>query len=304
MYFNFNKTHIDNSTSNNYYTLLGVNKNATTEEIKKAYRKLSLSFHPDRNGSDIKKSQTFCKMTDAYNILSDPDKRRNYDIELSISQVNLNPSIIHNMMLNNQDEYNLDYNNFLFNHDKKNLVNVHHKIPETIFKDLSITLLQSFEGCKIPVNIKKWRIENNRKIDINETIYIDIPKGIDNGEIIRLDKKGNSSNENNIGDVEIKIEISIGDSFFSREGLDLIYKKDITLKESFCGFSFDIRFLDGKEIKINNKAGNIIPPYFRKVIKNMGFERDNIKGNLVILFNVIYPKELSVEQIRNLNDIL
>lgn len=304
MYFNFNKTHIDNSTSDNYYTLLGVNKNATTEEIKKAYRKLSLSFHPDRNGSDIKKSQTFCKMTDAYNILSDPDKRRNYDIECSISQVNLNPSIIHNMMLNNDYEYNLDYNNFLFNLDKKNLANVHHKIPETIFKDLSITLLQSFEGCKLPVNIKKWRIENNRKIDINETIYIDIPKGIDNGEIIRIDKKGNSSNENNIGDVEIKIEISIGDSFFSREGLDLIYKKDITLKESFCGFSFDIRFLDGKEIKINNKAGNIIPPYFRKVIKNMGFERDNIKGNLVILFNVIYPKELSVDQIRNLNDIL
>ena len=312
MFFNFDNPNINNLNQENYYTLLGLKKTATIEEIKKAYRKLSLTLHPDRNSGDSKKSELFSKITDAYTILSDSEKRRKYDFELSFDPSNLLNMILdpNNLDPSNLDPSNLDFSNFLFNINRRNAGNAGnaansiYKLPETIFKDLTITLLQSYEGCKLPVNIKKWRIENKSKIDISETIYIDVPKGIDDGEIIRIEKKGNTTNENIIGDVEIKIQISGGDSFFSREGLDLIYKKDITLKESFCGFSFDIRFLDGKEFKINNKAGNIIPPFFRKVIKDMGFERENVKGNLIIVFNVIYPKELSAQQILKLNDIL
>lgn len=306
MFFNFDNLDIDTlnlHNRDNYYTILGVKKGATTEEIKKAYRKLSLSFHPDRNGGDKNKAEHFSKLTDAYNILSDSEKRRKYDMELSISDLNLDPSMLINMMLNPN---NLDTNSFLFNFNKVNnsgINNYNNTLPDTIFKDCNITLLQSYEGTKIPLNIKKWRIENSRKIYIDETIYVDIPKGIDNGEIIKIHKKGNLINENNIGDIEVRIIID-NDLLFFREGLDLVYKKDITLKQSFCGFSIDIVFLDGKQFKINNKAGNIIPSNFRKVIKDMGFEKDNMKGNLIILFNVIYPKELTNEQIQKLNNIL
>ena len=306
MFFNFDNLDIDTlnlHNRDNYYTILGVKKTATTEEIKKAYRKLSLSFHPDRNGGDKNKAEHFSKLTDAYNILSDSEKRRKYDMELSISDLNLDPSMLINMMLNPN---NLDTNSFLFNFNKVNnsgINSYNNTLPDTIFKDCNITLLQSYEGTKIPLNIKKWRIENSRKIYIDETIYVDIPKGIDNGEIIKIHKKGNLINENNIGDIEVRIIID-NDLLFFREGLDLVYKKDITLKQSFCGFSIDIVFLDGKQFKINNKAGNIIPSNFRKVIKDMGFEKDNMKGNLIILFNVIYPKELTNEQIQKLNNIL
>jgi DnaJ-class molecular chaperone len=306
MFFNFDNLDIDTlnlHNRDNYYTILGVKKTATTEEIKKAYRKLSLSFHPDRNGGDKNKAEHFSKLTDAYNILSDSEKRRKYDMELSISDLNFDPSMLINMMLNPN---NLDTNSFLFNFNKVNnsgINSYNNTLPDTIFKDCNITLLQSYEGTKIPLNIKKWRIENSRKIYIDETIYVDIPKGIDNGEIIKIHKKGNLINESNIGDIEVRIIID-NDLLFFREGLDLVYKKDITLKQSLCGFSIDIVFLDGKQFKINNKAGNIIPSNFRKVIKDMGFEKDNMKGNLIILFNVIYPKELTNEQIQKLNNIL
>ena len=161
MFFNFDNLDIDTLNSHNrdnYYTILGVKKTATTEEIKKAYRKLSLSFHPDRNGGDKNKAEHFSNLTDAYNTLSDFEKRRKYDMELSITDLNLDPSMLINMMLNPN---NIDTNSFLFNLNKLNNsgINTHNNnLPDTIFKDCNITLLQSYKGTKIPLNIKKWRI--------------------------------------------------------------------------------------------------------------------------------------------------
>lgn len=63
-----------------YYEVLGVQKNATDEEIKKAYRKLAFAYHPDRNPDDKVAEAKFKEVNDAYQILSDPSKRRNYDL--------------------------------------------------------------------------------------------------------------------------------------------------------------------------------------------------------------------------------
>ena len=71
---------------------------------------------------------------------------------------------------------------------------------------------------------------------------------------------------------------------FERNGIDLIFKKSITLKESLCGFSFDLLYIDGREFKINNEPGNIIPAEFTKIIPKLGMERDNNIGNLIIIF--------------------
>ncbi|GAG50522.1 unnamed protein product, partial [marine sediment metagenome] len=66
-------------TKREYYEILGVKKDATPEEIKKTYRKLALKYHPDRNSSDSNAENKFKEINEAYQVLSNPEKRARYD---------------------------------------------------------------------------------------------------------------------------------------------------------------------------------------------------------------------------------
>lgn len=343
--FNFDKiSNLDNS-SENYYTILGVDKNASREEIRKSYRKLSLNYHPDRNAGDINKSERYKKINEAYCVLSDDIERKNYDLLNSFGSINcslsgstnIDPTNIMNMFMNSKEATNIvnelanklpinammgimgdnlfgpntsnhssNMNSrFMNNFSNKDIFSQQNETvkPESIFETIHITLLQAFNGCKIPITITKWKVESNTKIQQDETLYIDIPKGVDNNEILILENKGNRLNSYQIGDIEIKIILENNREFL-RKGLDLIYKKTITLKESFCGFCFDLPYIDGREFKINNKPGNIIPNNFKKVIPDLGIKRDSEIGNLIIIFDILYPKEFTEEQIEKLSNIL
>lgn len=320
---------IINSENNNetYYSILGVEQNASQEDIKRAYRKLSLNLHPDRNKGDIQKEEQYKKINSAYNTLSDPNERAQYDTNITFNKLNLQDSIFMNMLFNPIDiqsvlselrNTNFNSNNFsnknipidifsnlgkssLFNQGINNY-NFDSK-PKNINLTIHITLLDAYKGCKKPINIKRWIYENNKEIEQEETIYVDITKGIDNNEIVTIKDKGNRLSHDNKGDIEVKIIID-NESKFERNGIDLIYKRDITLKESLCGFTFDLCYIDGREFKINNEAGNIIPPDFRKTISNFGITRDNSTGDLIIIFNIIYPKTITEKQIKELSNIL
>lgn len=302
----------------NYYDILGVSSTASIEEIKKAYRKLSLELHPDRHNNNPTKAEKYKKVTAAYNILSNSSEKKNYD-ELNLN----NPeTMFMNMMLNPMDIMNMLkeikkykgplsdelFSNFTSNSpfygSPFNINNFDfNSKPKTISKNLSITLLDTYRGCQMPLLIKRWLFEDNIKSEQEETIYINIPPGIDNNEIITIKEKGNRLSNINRGDIEVKI-IIINNTNFIREGLDLIYKKTISLKESLCGFSFDITYIDERQYKITNAAGNIIPSNYKKIIPELGMMRDNIKGDLYIIFDIIYPKKIDLEQIKKLESIL
>ena len=175
--------------------------------------------------------------------------------------------------------------------------------PPPIIKNVEISLSKAFVGCTVPIDITRWIIENNVKREENETIYVDIPQGIDNNEIIIMRDRGNILNENNKGDIKIFIKIN-NDTGFIRNGLDLILNKTISLKEALCGFVFDMKYIDGREFKINNNRGNIITTNYNKVLHNMGMKRNGHSGNLIINFNVAFPEKLSDEQIDKLSSIL
>ena len=104
--------------------------------------------------------------------------------------------------------------------------------------------------------------------DESETLYVEIPGGIDNNETIVLPTKGNVVGRA-VGDVKVFIEVS-KDSNFQRDALDLIHTRPITLKEALCGFSFQLRHLDGQKFQLNNERGNLIGPGSRKVLKGLG----------------------------------
>ena len=126
----------------------------------------------------------------------------------------------------------------------------------------------------MPIEITRWIIENDIKREETETIYIPIPCGVDNNEIIILREKGNVLSENNKGDIKVFIKIH-NDTDFTRNGLDLILDKKIKLKDALCGFVFDMNYLDGRTFKINNNVGNIITNNYNKVLQGMGMKRED-----------------------------
>ena len=174
--------------------------------------------------------------------------------------------------------------------------------PTAILKNINIKISQVLTGANIPLEIERWIMENGMKVFESETIYVTIPKGIDEGELILLKDKGNVINETCKGDIKIFVKIE-NDSMFKRAGLDLVLEKSISLKDALCGFSFEITYINGKSYTLNNNAGNIIPHGFRKIIPNMGLERESHKGNMVIEFNVQFPEKLSESVIASLKKI-
>ena len=314
----------------NLYNILEVSETASQDDIKKAYRKLSLKYHPDRtnNKADADK---FKEINKAYEMLSDPIKRKSYDTSLKfpfLAGANLdgmsglsgfgNPG--ENMDVNNifsmffggmptdsnvrvYTSSNIPGFNDSFNSHSMFGGRAAQRKPSSIRVDTEITLKQAYKGCNIPVKITRWILESNVKREETETLYVDVPKGVDSGEIIVIKERGNIVDEVIRGDVKIQITVNNNTEFY-RSGLDLIYRKNITLKESLCGFTSELELIDGRKFKINNQDGTIVQQNLKKVVDGLGFTRGDYVGNLVVEFNIIYPKTLSNHQIEKLKEIL
>lgn len=174
--------------------------------------------------------------------------------------------------------------------------------PKTIVRKVTITLQQAYTGCKIPLEVTRTVHDAYGSRDESETLYAEITRGIDNNEAVVLSAKGNVVGRA-VGDVKVFIEVS-KDSNFQRDALDLIYTRPITLKEALCGFSFQLRHLDGQKFQLNNERGNLISPGSRKVLKGLGIRRDETVGDLIIEFEVAMPKSLPETTIDTLARLL
>jgi len=175
--------------------------------------------------------------------------------------------------------------------------------PTPIIKTVPVTMEQVLNGANLPVEIERWILENGNKVFERETIYVPIPKGVDDNEIILLRDKGNATNEYTKGDIKLFIKVE-NTTDFKRHGLDLILEKKISLKEALCGFNFELKYINGKSYTINNNPGSIVTPSYFKAIPNMGLTREGHTGNLVITFEVLFPETLEIDKINLLKDIL
>ena len=323
-----------------YYRVLGVNKNASPNEIKRAYRTLSMKHHPDRPTGN---EEEFKKINEAYEVLSDDNKKRTYDLTGSADGSSFpfggmggmggmgpfGSFSFHTQGSNagHADPINMfggeDFLKMFFGQNgmpgsgvgngssgpnirifrNGQPVNVLQK-PTPIIKTIEITLTQAYQGYNYPLEIERWiKQDGDVKITEREKIYVTIPRGIDNDEIIILRNKGNVISEQLRGDIKCFVKIK-NNTEFKRSGLNLVYNKKITLKEALCGFTFTIDYIDGKQYTINNNNGKIINPGFKKQINKMGMRRDDQIGNLIIDFQLVFPNSLNEKQIKAIQEAL
>ena len=329
--------------SESYYKILGISEQATQEEIKRAYRQLSLKSHPDKNPGDSEAIGRFQKISEAYETLGNAEKRQEYDMASKNPFMRMSGGMPGGMpggmgmphggmggIHVNMDDILQNLFGFggmggpgmmpgmggfppgmmppganihVFRNGVPININNAMQKPQPIIKTISINIEQVMTGANIPVEIERWILENGNKVFERETIYVTIPKGIDDNEIIMLRDKGNILNEQNKGDIKLFIKVD-NTTEFKRNGLDLILERKVSLKEALCGFNFELKHVNGKSYTINNNPGSIVTPAYFKSIPNMGLTRDGHTGNLVITFEVIFPETLDLDKIAKLKEIL
>ena len=325
-----------------HYDTLGVSNNATDDEIKRAYRSLSLKHHPDRGGDKAK----FQEISAAYDTLSDPEKRRQYEFEsrMGVGGGGLDPfaDIFRHAAGGGVGMRGgggpADIFSALFGMGLGGMgggmpdmgpgIHIFHGPggPEMMFQrmssmdmgggggfavkpppiniTISMTLHQAYTGLSYPVEVDRWVMHGDQKRFEKEVVYVQIPPGIDEHEMIELNDKGHIVNSAVRGDVRISVDI-VNQSEFQRRGLDLHYRKVISLKEALCGFSFELVHLSGKRLCMNNTMNTtIIRPNSQKVVPDMGMIRGDARGKLVIDFEVDFPAALTPEQTEALSGIL
>lgn len=330
------------SSKDNLYEILGISKDSSATDIKKAYRKLAVKHHPDKGGDEEK----FKKISHAYGILSDNDKRKQYDMfgtyddSIPTNMPNFN-DIFENIF---QGGGMGDMFGGMFGGQRQQVKKGKDK-PIT----LKVSLEEVFLGKIIKYRLvrKIWREGdkcrecdgNGQKIQMvqlgpgmvtqsisqcskcsgngfkydekfakteEEIIDIPLPKGIPSGHRLAIRGKGDQYGSLPNGDVIVTLEHKPHSSFQSskRNPVDIIFEKSITLYEVINGFQFSFNYIDGKDIIVESKNGirRIDKPLCYRIPKK-GFSYKNVQGDIVIHFKITIPKSIEEIQVNRVNPI-
>lgn len=300
-----------------FYSILGVPRTATQDEIKKAYRKLAMRWHPDKNPDNQAEAQAkFQEISDAYIVLSDPEKRRRYDQfgedgPSESSYPYRDPNDIFRSFFGDDDLFG-DF--FGFHQSGSSRMGGRHPFSgmsgfpfsghgmgfpfsdfggyedmssvKPLYLNVACTLEQLFTGTT-----KKLRV--TRKIDgvNNEKVFeVVIGKGQKDGTKIIYRGEGDQFRGRK-GDLIFVIK-EIEHKVFTRSSNDLIVNKKITLCDAITGFTIEQKGIDGEDIKMD--VHDIIEPGKEIRIHNKGMpNKDGIRGDLVFKFEIEFPKHLS-----------
>ena len=268
---------------NNAFLRLDINQTTDKNIIKEAYRKLSLTH---LNNNVIYNELKLAYITIIKNIENDTNTNNTSNSDNNTSNSDNNTSNTNNNTSNTN-----------------NNIEIEKYYIDDIIEYLDITYEQSFHGTTLPITINRKIYLYNREKNETETLYIDIPYGIDNNENILLKNKGNNYKNEKYSDIKIIINLINNDNY-SRNALNIIKIFDISFKESIIGVERNFKYLNKKKYKIKTIHGEIINPFTEKKLPNLGFKRNEYCGDLIIKFNIIYPKKINTEIIKVFNRLL
>lgn len=287
----------------NYYSILGIDKNANENEIKRAYRKLMVKFHPDKTPYH-KVTKQYHRVCKAYEVLSDPTKKKEYDFHLNLNggyhtnhYANLNG---HFYNFNDFDhlfrEFEKAYKNCFYpKHKVKNIEvnaiisikNSFYNIKDTIC--FNINEICNNCGGKINNKIKCSTCDNRGFINKHKIIDILIPRGTKPGTTFCLSKAGDEELNKEAGDILITIEEKSYDGF-ERKNFDLTKTIDISSLDLILGTELILNIMDYETVKVKIKPKLKNNSKLRIIGKGLFYPSSDRRGDLIITLNIYTPQ--------------
>jgi curved DNA-binding protein len=271
-----------------YYSILGLKRGASSEEIKKAYRSMAMKHHPDRGGDE----QKFKEISQAYDFLSDPEKKKMVDMGVDPAQAQQGfgqqgPFEFHFNSGNFEDFFNT-FGGFGFNPRMRR--------NKSFNINIELTLEEVLTGKDINAEIG---IPGGRKKIVN----ISVPPGIEHGQQIRYQGMGDNSMSNvPPGDLICRIFVK-EHVHFKRNGNDLVKEVRISAWDAILGTDIEIDTLDKKRLKVSINPGTQPDTVFSCRGEGIPDSRTAKRGNLLIKIKVDIPKILSDEQKKLIEDL-
>lgn len=313
-------------TEKDYYKTLGVDKKASDEEIKKAYRKLAMKYHPDRNKGDQKAEDKFKELSEAYAVLSDKEKKKQYD---TFGSAGFQQRYSQEDIFQGFDFSNL-FREFGFGGGSENIFGQrssqsrgggyktftfgrggqafdsgdpfahfggagHPQKGADRMYELAISLKEAAFGAE-----KQLSFPSGRKM---EKVVVKIPQGILTGKKLRISGKGEPGQAGGPpGDLFIQIKL-LEDPVFTLEEPNLIVEKEISFTQAVLGTEVEVPTLEGKSLQVKIPPGT--QPQSKLRLKGYGFPGlgGKVKGDQFIRILIKVPKKISDHQKKLLEEL-
>ena len=272
-----------------YYEVLGVKRNASPEEIKRAYRKVALKYHPDKNPGDKTAEEKFKEASNAYDVLSDSEKRKIYDIRGHAG--------VHNAGFQGYTNFEDIFTNFGDIFGREVFGNFGDVFGDVFSRDHPTGFGAQRRGnvqTRLTIPFEESILGAEKRIQVNDrTLTIKIPPGIKDGQSLRLASQGDLTASGQRGSLIVKIAVQPHPNF-KREGLDLVTQATVPFTVAALGGKVRVPTLK-EPIDLKIPAGT--QPEQQLRVRGGGVvDSSKRKGDLRVQIKVEIPRSLTRKQ--------